>query len=101
MKMKKFRVVNKFRFYSFISVMIILLSISVYHLFGSIKAYADSVIKDNYFEIVIEEGDTLWDIALKNKPEGMDVREMVYKIKKYNKMEEAYLYSGNTIKIPQ
>lgn len=59
-----------------------------------------SIYEDKYIEVKIERGDTLWDIARNNMPEEYDVRKMVFEIKKFNNIEDPYIYPGDSIKIP-
>jgi LysM domain. len=58
-----------------------------------------------YKTITVSNGDTLWNIAkeLKNNDEyfsNKDIREIVYNIKKVNKIEDSNLQVGQDILIP-
>lgn len=100
MKRKKYVIVNMSRFYTFITLLFILCAILLFTIIYSPKAHS-SIYEPRYKEYHIGEGDSLWDIALNNMPEGYDVRKMIYEIKKANNMETSYIYAGDTIKIPQ
>lgn len=65
----------------------------------SIKAHSITL-KENYHEFLVLEGDTLWNVALKHKPNKYDVRDMVCKIKELNNMETSYIFPGEVLKIP-
>ena len=58
-----------------------------------------------YEEICVEYGDSLWSIACyeqENNPyfKNKDVREVIYQIKKINKLSNCNLYANQTLKIP-
>ncbi|GEM_PF-1867092 len=49
---------------------------------------------------VVLAGDTLWAIARSHAPEGMDIREYIYKLKNLNAMEQSVIYEGQVILLP-
>jgi LysM repeat protein len=51
-------------------------------------------------EYVVHHGDTLWGIAEELDFENVDIREVVYKIKKMNGLESSDLYLGQELLIP-
>lgn len=97
--MKKYKIVNKTRFYLFITLVFTLAAMTFVLLTSSIKAHSITL-KENYHEFLVIEGDTLWNIALKYKPSKYDVRDMVFKIKELNNMDTSYIFPGEIIKIP-
>lgn len=97
--MKKYKIVNKTRFYLFITLVFTLIAMTFALLTSSIKAHS-IILKENYHEFLVIEGDTLWNIALKYKPSKYDVRDMVFKIKELNNMDTSYIFPGEIIKIP-
>ena len=62
---------------------------------------AESLTKPVYAEIVVQSGDTLWDLAQEFGPADKDVREVVYDICRYNEISADSIYPGQTIMIPQ
>ena len=76
------------------------ITIFITFIFVSNNKVYSSTYKENFIEILVEEGDTLWNIALKNMPEKYDVRKMVYEIMEFNQMKDAYIYPGDLVKIP-
>lgn len=50
--------------------------------------------------VVVEKGDTLWDIAKKHKKDKEDIREVIYNISKYNNMESLNIVPGQIVYIP-
>lgn len=93
---RRYKIVNKTRFYLFlISVFVIVVvgMLSIDKVYGSIYEY-------NYDEVIIVEGDTLWNIALNYMPKNYDVREMIFIIRAFNKMETSQIYAGDLLKVP-
>jgi len=97
--MKKYRVVNKKRFTTFIVFTFSLLFLLYFILLNSLKAEG-RILNDRYFEHYIIDGDTLWNIALEYMPKKYDVRKMVYDIKELNHLETSFIFPGEVIKIP-
>ena len=102
--MYKYKVVNKKRFYLFITSLLISILFSGFFVMSA-TAYS----KDDYLileedliieNVLVETGDTLWNIALKYKNNNMDVRDMVEIIKDYNNLKSSRIYSGSVIKVP-
>lgn len=97
--MKKYKIVNRTRFYIFImiSIYIIFSTISFFRSFGT----AESTISDlKYEEVYISNGDTVWDLALEYKPEKYDVRDLVAEIRDVNNIKDLNIKPGEVIKIP-
>jgi len=98
--MNKYKIVNKERFELFIITLLSIGFISILGVTNLVKAQSD-IMNTQYDEIYIHQGDTLWDIALKFKPDKYDVREMAYEIKEFNQLDDYYIYPGELIKIPR
>ncbi len=49
--------------------------------------------------VVVEKGDTLWDIANANY-EGGDVRQYIRQIRKVNNLSDHTIFEGETLKLP-
>lgn len=50
--------------------------------------------------VVVNNGDTLWDIACRNADGKEDVREVVYRISRANDLKSKYVYPGQVLKVP-
>jgi hypothetical protein len=55
--------------------------------------------KQEFVQVMVEKGETLWDIAHQFDPQG-DLRKLVYEIKEFNNLESYSIISGTYIKIP-
>ena len=95
---KRYRIKSKFRF---ITSMVVILSIIVggFSLItGTYKSLA--LTKDQYTQIEVSYGDTLWDIANEYKSDATDTRRAVYEICKANDIVAADLVPGMVISVP-
>lgn len=97
--MKKYKVVNKKRFFIFLTTVLIIIISIISILRPSNKAHS-SILEEHFIEVSISKGDTLWDIAVEYMPEKYVVRKMIYNIKVLNEMESSYIFPGDIIKIP-
>ena len=95
---KRYRIVNKKRFYLFITSLFAVIAI-VLSLFANNMVHS-SVYEIEYEEVKVVEGDTLWNITSKYLSKDTDIRRMIYDIKEFNKMDTSYIYPGDVIKIP-
>ena len=50
--------------------------------------------------VVVNNGDTLWDIASRFTGEKEDVREVMYRINRANDLNAKYVYPGQVLKVP-
>ncbi len=97
--MKRYKVVNKQRFYLFITFVLIVVFGTV-SLFTNSKRVHSEILQEGYREVKILQGDTLWNLASDNMPDRYDIRYLVYKLKEFNNLDSAHIYPGDTIKIP-
>lgn len=86
----------------FAAVLMIFIMIAVFgKLIINVAASSDKLndqdISSNY--VVVRKGDTLWDIALNNNPDG-DIRYYIYKIKELNNITSDNIYAGQIIMLP-
>lgn len=91
---RKFRLVNRRRFYIFV----ILVTIVVTSLaFAATVQGADNA--ESYRTVVVEQGDTLWDIAGEYS-KGRDLRSYIAEVKKINNLQDSVIYAGDILKMP-
>lgn len=85
------RIVNKKRFITVITILIITL-ISIFNLsFAKAKVETEN--------ITVSAGDTLWGIACEYKKSGQDVREYIYELRQLNNLNDCVIYPGQVLKI--
>lgn len=97
---KRYRVVNKTRFFTFVTSLIVIVLMIISSIFFKAKAHS-SLHMEEFYEIEVKEGDTLWEIAGKYLPGERDIRKKVYRIKIFNGMDSANIFPGDIIKVPK
>ena len=95
---KKYRIKNRVRFATFIVISLLMICTIANTALGFNDALALS--EQQYIEIEVESGDTLWTIADEYMPDDMDIREAVYMICETNDVDAYTLYAGQTLNIP-
>lgn len=91
---KKYVLKNRKRFNLFLAVLTVLISVLI---FAAAASGADS--EYAYETVVIQKGDTLWDLA-KEYRGSSDIRQYIEKIKAVNGMDNSTIYEGDIIKMP-
>jgi nucleoid-associated protein YgaU len=61
---------------------------------------ASSLTQQEYMEITVQHGDTLWNIAGKYMAETNDIRRAVYTLCNINEISAHELKAGQTLRIP-
>jgi len=95
---KRYRIKNRVRFASFIVISLLL----VCTIFNTALGFNDALAlsEQQYIEIQVESGDTLWTIADEFMPDDIDLRDAVYMICDANDMNANELYAGQTLNVP-
>ena len=95
---KNYRIKSRFRFTVFVVLTIVLMTTAVNIALG-LNTAASSTVQE-YMDVEIKSGDTLWNIAETYMPDNMDTREAVYQICSLNDISADELYAGMTIQVP-
>ena len=95
---KRYVIINKKRFFTFITISILLLIILITMIVSFSNAH--SMQEDAYIEYRVGEGDNLWKISDYYSPGQMDIRQFIYEIQKLNDMKTGAIYENDIIKIP-
>ena len=94
---KKYRIAYTLRFFTFIFIIVLILTMLVMGLLKQYNANAESVHKTITYEIHAD--DTLWKLADKYA-DGLDKRIFIEKICKINNIDANNLKDGDLIEIP-
>lgn len=94
---RRYKIKNKYRFITFVTLMVIAISMVIGAAFP-VSAAQDQ--EYNYKEVKVQSGDTLWKIARTYGDPSRDVREIVYEICDINSVEAGSIYPGQTLKVP-
>lgn len=95
---KRLVIVNQTRFIIATVLTLIIFSAIITYVSGSFISEATST-KD-IISVTISPGDTLWDLASEYNYFNEDIREVVYRIKKYNELNNEILLVGQVVEIP-
>ena len=79
--------------------LIIVLVLSGLTVVGNVFAGSTSLMKDEK-RVVVERGDTLWSIALENKPSDMKTAVYIEGIKKSNGIKGSQINAGDVLTLP-
>ncbi|GIO31145.1 MULTISPECIES: LysM peptidoglycan-binding domain-containing protein [Paenibacillus] len=68
---------------------------------GMVRVFAGSPQDDTQVEqVVVAQGDTLWEIALNHKPKNMDTRAYIRMIKEMNHLKTSGIQAGDVLSLP-
>ncbi len=98
-QMKRLRIVNKKRFMlSTILLMIILFFIisNIVAIINRVEGYDEP----KYKEVIVDVGDSVWNLAREYSPKNKDVRRAIYDISLLNNLDTYDIYPGQVLKIP-
>lgn len=95
---KKYRIKSKIRFTLFITLLLLFFFSSVGTALGAYNS--ESLTKPVYTEILVQSGDTLWNLAQEFGPDNLDTRAVVYEICKINEITADSIFPGQKILIP-
>jgi len=98
---KRYRIKSKARFAAFLIVCLMLLTGFVSTVFGASPIHTvHAASAEEYVEILVENGDTLWKIARDYGPSNVDTRIVVYNIERVNGVSPDSLIPGQTLLVP-
>lgn len=86
---------NKKRFYTFVVILTVLFSSVAFA--ANVKG-ADTG-TDEYVSVIVEKGDTLWDIAREYNQSG-DLRKYIRRVERINNLTDGLIYEGDVLKLP-
>ena len=95
---KKYRITNKFRFITSLTILMLVVAFGSSALFG-FGAVAGKDVQE-YITVQVQAGDTLWDLAKNYGPSNVDCRKVVFEIQQINGVSANTLQAGQYISIP-
>lgn len=99
MKKRHLVIVNPVRFFIFILLSIMILVFAGYSIVGA--GSADAATVNTYAQVVIHEGDTLWDIVEKYNPDvNKSYQEIIHDISETNDIDVNNIQPGDMIFVP-
>lgn len=95
---KRYKIVNKKRFYTFLLISALLVSFVIDNILKLGTAYGN-YLNQTYVSYVVKPGDTLWNISSDFLKDGEDKRDLIYQIRQANNIS-AEIFPGDEIMIP-
>ncbi len=95
---RKYRITSKLRFTLFVAAAILCVFTAFNSLIGFNTVSSSSV--DQYYQVKVQSGDTLWQIASEYGPEDADIRQIVHEICDINEITADSLEAGQKIIVP-
>lgn len=92
----RYRIKSKVRFCLFVTLLTLLLIFIISLALLDGKAMTPI----NYKRVYVYDGDTLWSIAGRYLPKGVDIRAFIDEIKITNDMSDPLLYVGQELSVP-
>ena len=96
-KRHHYRVADPIRFFLFIFISIMIIAYAAFGILSINTAQAESVTR--YERVVIQENDTLWNIAISYNPDVHDARQLVHEIYEVNDITSD-IHPGDIIYVP-
>lgn len=97
---RRYRIVKPVRFFFFVLLVTMIVVFAGYSIIGSGHT-ADAAAEPVYTKVIVQENDTLWDIAQTYNPDcNVDIRDAVYAICKYNNIKASDIQPGDVIYVP-
>lgn len=94
---RRFLLRSKSRLFAAIVVStLVLILIVLLPIWGS--GYAKGELSWSEYEVA--EGDTLWEIALRTLPDGVDTRRYIFEIRQANNLDSSFIKTGQVLRIP-
>jgi hypothetical protein len=94
---KRYRIKSKARFITFITVMLVTVTLICGFMFGGGVSGKE---KTEVKPVMVQSGDTLWSIADAHKPAGKSTRQYVADIRAINEVDPGRLQTGMVIEVP-
>lgn len=80
---------------------ILLLGVVMFLLSAGFVALAESADERNHIEVVVQPGETLWQIANEHYDDSRDIRVVIHDIKIQNNLNNSIIQPGETLQLPQ
>jgi hypothetical protein len=97
MQMKKYKIVNKYRFFTAISLLLVVLFVSMFFMVVNAKSTSTVVLVPVY----VSEGDNLWQLSAQHSDGKIDIRNYINDVMSINNLSDATIKPGELLMFPQ
>ena len=96
---RRYRIVNPFRFFTFILICLMITVFTAYGIFATSKVVAAA--ETRYTEVKIQENDTLWSLIETYNPNAdIDIRLALYDLYEINNITADSIQPGDVVLVP-
>lgn len=95
-RQRKYRIINRTRFYLFLTILLVLIFIVFY----TFKVDARGLSEVSANTVYVSSGDTLWTLSLKYVKRDMDIRDYISKVIEFNDLQSINIKPGQLIYMP-
>ena len=95
--MNKYKIVNKFRFFTLLCLILVILFASMFFVVVNAKSTSTVVLVPVY----VGEGDSLWQLSAQYVDGNMDIRNYIDKVMTINNLSNTNIKPGDLLMFPQ
>jgi hypothetical protein len=95
--MKKYKIVNKYRFFTIVSLVLVMLFVSMFFIVVNAKSTSTVVLVPVY----VSEGDNLWQLSVQHSDGKIDIRNYIDNVISINNLSDSNIKPGELLMFPQ
>jgi hypothetical protein len=95
--MKKYKIVNKYRFFTIVSLVLVMLFVSMFFIVVNAKSTSTVVLVPVY----VSEGDNLWHLSVQHSDGKIDIRNYIDNVISINNLSDSNIKPGELLMFPQ
>ncbi|MDF2839491.1 MAG: hypothetical protein K0Q99_262 [Clostridia bacterium] len=94
--MKKYKIVNKYRFFGAISLIMVILFATMFFMVVNAKSTSNVALVPVY----VGEGDNLWQLSIQHSDGKIDIRDYIANVISINNLSDSNIKPGELIMFP-
>lgn len=95
--MKRYKIVNKCRFFTVLSILLIISFISMFFMVVNARSTSSEVLVPVY----VAQGDSLWQLSAKYSDGKSDIRSYINRVIYINNLKDVNIKAGDLLMFPQ
>lgn len=95
--MRKYKIVNKYRFFVAISIILVVLFASMFFMVVNAKSTSNEILVPVY----VSQGDSLWQLSAEYSDGNTDIRSYIERVMDLNNLSDATIKPGDLLMFPQ
>jgi len=94
--MKKYKIINKYRFFTTLCIILMLLFASMFIIVVNAKSTSNEILVPVY----VNQGDSLWQLSSQYSDDKSDIRSYIDRVMELNNLADANIQPGDLIMFP-